>query len=195
MANKLVKKERNKNKDADMMKAGSFGKRCFAFVVDWYVGAAIASMPAIFLWEKLTGEVSPNTDLILFESPYGYIAGLLGIVFALAYYYIVPLAAWKGQTLGKRLMKLQIVDVDGSSISAGNLFLRQFVGIMILEAAFLMTGNMFSQMITMATTEMVGTVIGWIQIAAFIISVLLVWRKGYAIHDLLGRSSVIEYKN
>lgn len=169
-------------------------KRAFAYVLDWYLGSAFSSIPVGILWNMRTGETAINTDLLLFENSYGLLAGLLGILFGAIYFYAVPQLIWKGQTLGKRLMRIRIAGEDGGTLSAGRMALRQIVGVMLLEGAFMLTGNYFTQMISIVAFDMVGKLFNYIIFAVFIISACLIWKDRTAIHDMLVHSIVIENK-
>lgn len=148
-----------KEKEKFLPVSAMLGKRAFAFLIDWYLGSAFSVIPLGIIWNMLTKEEIINTDLKLFESPYCWLAGMLGLLFGAIYYYIVPLCCWKGQTLGKKLMKLQIVGEDNNPIPAGRLGVRQIAGVVILEGAFMLTGQYALQMVTMLTFESVGIVL------------------------------------
>lgn len=167
-------------------------KRGFAFVLDWYLGSAFSTIPIGLLWNKLTGELSINTDLTLFESPYGFLAGTFGLLFGIFYFYIVPAFVWQGQTFGKKLLSIKIVHEDGMELSKGMLALRQIVGILFLEGAYMLTGNYIIQMVSMATVPMAGKILSYLMAALLIGSVALTVKYNRSIHDFLAHSIVIE---
>lgn len=167
-------------------------KRGFAFVLDWYLGSAFSTIPIGLLWNKLTGELSINTDLTLFEGPYGFFAGAFGLLFGILYFYIVPAFVWQGQTFGKKLLNIKIVHEDGMELSKGMLALRQIVGILFLEGAYMLTGNYIIQMVSMATVPMAGKILSYLMAALLIGSVVLTVKYNRSIHDFLAHSIVIE---
>ena len=134
-----------------------WSRRGFAYLLDGYLGSAFSVIPVGLLWNMLTEEVVINTDLTLFDAPYGWLAGFLGLVFGAIYYYVIPMWVWKGQTLGKRLMNLRIVGEDNNPLPAGRLAVRQLAGVMLLEGAFLLTGQYAVQMLTMLTLGAAGS--------------------------------------
>ena len=185
-----MKKNRT-DKAAPKVIPAPLNRRGFAFLLDWYLGSAFSAVPVGILWNMQTGETAINTDVTLFEAPWGWLAGLLGLLFGAAYYYVVPLKIWKGQTFGKRLMNIRIVGEDGGALPAGRLAVRQLVGIMILESSFMLTGQYATQMVTMLTAGAIGNALNYLMLGAFLISVWMVFKKGKAVHDLWSDSQVV----
>lgn len=187
-----MKKTYTKKNTKEIYRYAPINKRGFAFVLDWYLGSAFCTIPVGLLWNKLTNETTINTDLSLFESPYGLLAGLLGLLFGAVYFYLIPLAVWEGQTLGKKLFGVRIVAEDGTKLPAGRLAFRQLVGIILLEGTYMMTGDLIVQMISILMGETVGKVFSYVTVALFIGSIILTVKNNKAIHDFLAHSIVIE---
>lgn len=181
--------ERKNNSEA---KSAPWNRRVFAFLLDWYLGSAVSAVPVGLMWNMLTGEEVINTDLALFEKPYGWMAGMLGLLFGAAYYYLLPLWGWKGQTLGKKLMKLKIVGEDNQPLPAGRLAVRQLVGVMFLEGAFMLTGQYAVWMFSMLTVGAAGRMLNYLLFGVFLISAWLAFREGKAAHDIWVHSKVVE---
>lgn len=171
-----------------------WNRRGFAYLIDGYIGSAFSVIPVGLLWNMLTGEEVINTDLMLFDAPYGWLAGFLGLAFGVIYYYIVPLWGWKGQTLGKKLMNLRIVGEDNNPLPAGRLAVRQLAGVMLLEGAFLLTGQYAVQMFAMLTLGAAGKALNYLLFGVFLISAWLAFRDGKAAHDIWAGSKVIDDK-
>jgi len=184
-----------KEKRNDIPAPAPWNRRGFAFLLDWYMGSAFSAIPVGLMWNMLTGEKAVNTDLMLFEGAYGWIAGMLGLLFGAVYYYVIPLSVWKGQTLGKKLMRLQIVGEDYRPVPAGRLAIRQLLGVMILEGAFMLTGQYAVQMVTMLTFGTATRMLNYLLAGVFFLSAWLAFRDGKAAHDFWAHSKVIEYKN
>lgn len=185
---------KGKKKSEPVYVPAPWSRRGFAYLLDGYLGSAFSVIPVGLLWNMLTGEVVINTDLTLFDAPYGWLAGFLGLVFGAIYYYVIPMWVWKGQTLGKRLMNLRIVGEDNNPLPAGRLAVRQLAGVMLLEGAFLLTGQYAVQMLTMLTLGAAGKALNYLLFGVFIVSVWLAYRDGKAAHDIWAGSKVIDNK-
>ncbi len=185
-------REKNGKSYEKEMAYASLGKRAFAFLLDWYLGSVFSAIPVGFFWKKLTGEMEINTDITLFEEPYGYLAGALGLLFGVLYFYIVPAYVWDGQTFAKRLMRIKMVDENGGKLAKSHIALRQIVGILFLEGAYMLTGNYIVGMVSMATTDTVGRMLSYLMVMLFMGSVVLTVKSRKAIHDYMAHSIVIE---
>lgn len=172
-------------------KKAPFNKRAFAYIIDWYFGWVFCALPVYWLWNVVTKEANINTDITLFPKPYGIVAGLLGLLFGVIYYYVVPLKL-DGQTLGKKILSLKIVGENGEKLSAANLAKRQILDVMILESSFMITGDYVAKIISMFTFDIVGKVINYVMLVTFLVSCYMAFKKGTAIHDSFGHSMVVE---
>lgn len=105
---------------------GGFWRRLFGILLD----AIIVGVPLAILAYILTGETEGNsfTNLLSF-----------------LYYLIVPVA-WMGYTVGKRIVGVRIVKVNGEQVGIGTMLLRTFVagiiyavtiGIALIVSAFM----------------------------------------------------------
>ena len=101
----------------------SLSRRFFAYLFDWYVGGLATALPIAFFSMRQYHTVQ-NQNIMLFSAPYGVIAGVLALMCAVLYYAVIPTWGWKGQTPGKRLLRLKIVQADGADASARIIFLR-----------------------------------------------------------------------
>ncbi len=105
------------------LRAASFGRRAAAKLLDFAFGVSVMS-PAVGLtmWFALSG--SADADTIV-----PYLAGVIGVSLLLSstglivYTFIVEYRV--GQTVGKRLVGLSVVQESGTRISLGQSFVRQ----------------------------------------------------------------------
>jgi uncharacterized RDD family membrane protein YckC len=92
---------------------GSFWRRLLAFIVDAILVGIVGGIIAI-----------PFSDAFCRMGNWGR---LVGFCIALPYYAIFNSVVGKGQTIGKRLLSLEVVDARGSAISLETSFLRYAV--------------------------------------------------------------------
>ena len=145
-------------------------RRVGAFLIDWYVGALATALPIAVIATQLGREMT-DQNIAAYEGQWGLIAGLLGILFGVAYYALVPLLM-HGQTLGKRICKVRIVSKDGSDASSLALLGRQVLGLMFIEGASVGTSTVIWQVVHIVTgvnllvyAMAIGTVVTLVSIA------------------------------
>jgi len=103
--------------DAERLKA-PFLLRCGAVLIDYIL---LVSVPVISL--LLTRVFEDEPSKFLKSTTTGW---LIMILLALTNYIILPM--FSGQTIGKILTGLKIVNTDGSSPSVGKLLIRHIIG-------------------------------------------------------------------
>lgn len=185
-----------KEKKIDKSKEVSLTSRFLSYLIDWYVGGLCTSIPISIISQKLTNTML-NQNIIEFKEPYGIIAGILAILFAIFYFVIVPTYIYKGQTLGKRICKIKIVQKSNKDITLKNILLRQVLGIMIIEGTLISASAIWHSVLTIITKI---NFVSPLMYAGFVLtgfSIILMLFKGEnrAIHDYLAGTKVIVSKN
>ena len=175
----------------------TFVTRVIAYAIDWALGGVICGLPAVAIYGLVTKRSDMFSDLYVFPSlgfSYGwsYLAGFLCFIVALVYLIYIPYKVYPGQTLGKRIMKLKIVRLDGKPLDIKTLVIRHILGLMILESVSVIVSRYLRQMLTLATGfyfEYYLTAVG-----AFItmVSAIIVYNtpSRRAIHDYLAKTRV-----
>lgn len=172
--------------------SASLTKRGFSYLIDWYVGALCAALPISLVSQKLYGTMTKQ-NLLKIEQPYGAIAGVVGIVFALIYYIYIPYHVYKGQTLGKHICKIKIVQENDQDITLKSLILRQGLGIIVVEGALYSVSTLWHQLVTLITHINVVTPLMYAGLVIGAIStIMIVFTKPHrAIHDYIGNTKVV----
>ena len=114
-----------------------FWVRAGAFAVDWIIAyVAAAAVAAIIGFSVTTGDVDPTTadDISIAFSSINY--SFLLIFWGIAVAHSVILTAWRGQTLGKMLLRIQVVDTNGNLPPLPRLLARELIRAVILLALF-----------------------------------------------------------
>lgn len=128
---------------------------------------------------------------ILFGKQFAQIGGwgrLVGFLIALGYFGVLNSYLGKGQSIGKRITKIRVIDEDGECISLNRSLLRSTV----LELPFFLNGIMLAPSILMSP---VGTIIGLIifGIGGGIIYFYIFNRQTrQSLHDLICRTYVVK---
>lgn len=169
-------------------------RRAFAYVLDWYLASVVASIPVLLIYGMESGKTGAPQSLSEMSLSSGITAGILAILFAAIYYVVIPTKVNKGQTLGKRLLSIKVVNNDGSDVNLFTMIKRELLGVMIVEGALVCSGDYFRQIIHMFTSDNIYGLIIKLGFAISIISILimLVSKEKRMIHDFIGNTKVIE---
>ena len=114
-----------------------FWIRFAAFVADWiiaYLGAALVA--AIIGISMTSGDVEPEQlqDVSITLENFNY--SFLLLFCAISAVYAVVMTVWKGQTLGKMLLRIQVVDANGNVPPWRKAVIRELLRGVILLALF-----------------------------------------------------------
>lgn len=118
-----------------------------------------------------------------------YLESVVSIICYLLYFVVMPLFT-KGQTLGKKLMKIKIVNNDGSEVGTNGLLFRGLILYGILSSIITLILLLVTSKSTyIGTSGNITALFGLINIVSFVM--ILVRKDGRGIHDLLGNTKVI----
>lgn len=149
-----------------------FWRRLLALLIDSLVLGLTGMACGLFLFDQLAS--------------LGRWGRLMGFFVALAYFGVLNSAVGRGQTVGKRVMKIEVVDRIGRHISLGRSLLRY----VILSAPFFLNGAPIPQIVV---TSPIGPVIPFVLFALYgAIVYLYVFnrRTRQSLHDLVVGSFV-----
>jgi uncharacterized RDD family membrane protein YckC len=104
--------------------------RLLAWLVDWAVVAALASVLSLVtaIFSALAGEAAQGVALLL------YFALSIG-------YSIVLESRWRGQTLGKRLLRLRVMDAQGLRLKFSQICIRNLLRVVDMLPLFYFVGG------------------------------------------------------
>ena len=111
MATKVVKAKKERKiryEDAPLV------KRFISYLIDWYVGALCTAIPIAIISQKLTNTML-NQNIVEFKQPYGIIAGILAVLFAI-FYFVLIMPQRKKQKQQKAMIDAAVVGDDIVSI-------------------------------------------------------------------------------
>lgn len=170
-------------------------KRTIAYIIDWYLGAIFASLPIVFIYSCTYNDKTMISNLLTISQKntmIAIIAGVLSLLFAFFYYVFIPYKIWQGQTLGKHIMKIKIVQEDNQNMTFSKLFLRQVIGLWLIEGAAISASATFRQLSEIISGQS-QVILYWQYIAYAItfVSCLLLIVKQKSLHDYLAKTDVI----
>ncbi|CAI3623344.1 putative membrane protein, RDD domain [Clostridium neonatale] len=175
-----------------------FLRRSVAYIIDWYIGGVLASLPLIIIYMINNDNVTIIPQNIeIFKYLLNIIVGLLSFMVAVFYYVLVPMYIYEGQTLGKKIASLKIMSNDNLKASRRQVFIRQFVVILLLEGSLFTSSNMLHQVLNVFSGVKITTIYSRIGLFITAISIILVilLKSRRAIHDVISGTRVIKYKS
>jgi len=108
---------------ASTLPIASFRRRVFAFLIDFSMMLVIAiliTLPNVFSLVSGTGAFPSHIDIILV------------VALALLWGYSTLLEGFEGQSLGKRIVGLKVIRIDGKSLSYDRAAIRNFGKVFLL---------------------------------------------------------------
>ncbi len=170
----------------------SLTRRIMSYFIDWYLGALCTAFPIAIVSQKLYGTMLKQ-NIMKIQQPYGFIAGIIGILCALFYYIYVPCFIYKGQTLGKYLCKIKIIQVDLQEVSCKSMILRQGLGMIVVEGILVSASSLWHQLVSLCIHINIVSIMMY---AGFVIggisALMVVFTKEHrALHDYIGKTKVV----
>lgn len=170
-----------------------FFKRFFAYLLDFYIGMLLCSLPIVLANGILNQSEKMQMNLFYFEGMTFYIVAALSLLMGFWYYVYIPCKVWKGQTLAKHLFHFKIVKMDGSDVDLKSLFLRQVIGMFIIEGSVIAASSLLRQIMTYVTTiNFVDPLIYAGLVITVLSAIMMIFGKNRRmLHDFIGTTMVV----
>lgn len=104
--------------------------RCLAFTLDFFCILLLVNISSVFA--RFVVLISPDTASALSILLYFLVSLLYGIILEWG---------WNGQTIGKKLFRLRVVDADGLKLSASQVLIRNILRMVDVLPGFYMIGG------------------------------------------------------
>lgn len=170
--------------------------RIVAYIIDWYVATMVSSIPIVIITSIVNHTTVITQELNKLPLMWGVITGILAIIFYLGYYFVLELKVYKGQTFGKRIMKLKVVKDDGNDVDFKSILLREGLGVMIIEGYLANSSSYLRQIIQLFTDVNIMDIsvylFGIISAISILMGVASPSRK--MIHDYIAKTHIISTK-
>lgn len=169
-------------------------RRVLAMVFDWYISSMLAAIPVLYMYSVQSGKTGTPASLLEMSTGVGLIAGVIGIIIVSLYYVAVPLKKNKGQTLGKRMFGIKVVQDDGSDVNVKVLLKREILGVALIEGGIVASSKYFREIFLLLELNIVYEVLAVLaMIIPFIAIVIMIFNKNSKmIHDFVGGTKVVE---
>lgn len=168
-------------------------KRLFAYVIDWYAASMLAGIPVVLIYSIFFQDLEITQNITLLPMPYSILAGILAIIIYLAYFIIVPLKIYPGQTFAKKIMNIKVVKSDDSDVDFMSLFKREVIGVMIVEGYIAASSSYFHQIINILIGQDLNHI--YIYLFGIMTAISMLWacaspqRKMF--HDYIGKTKLV----
>lgn len=169
-------------------------RRAVAYFVDWMLLATGMNILVVAVAFGLTGKLYAGLlPLVFFEAPMQIILLAVLAAIELLYYCGVPRYVWKGQTLGKRIMGVQVRRADGGRASLPTLVLRDLVCIVLIEGCFSPLSNYVRNALMLVCSSDVIQMTIWASwaLGAISIGMMLFTKRHRMLHDVLSGTIVV----
>lgn len=170
--------------------------RLIAYFIDWYIATMVAGIPIVLINSFVKHTTDVSQDLSTLPTNMAILAGILGIVFYIGYFVVLELFVYKGQTFGKRIMKIKVVKQDGSNVDFWTIIKREVIGVMLIEGYIANSSSYLRQIVSIATgvnvMDMAVYLFGIISAISILMGMVSTSRK--MIHDYIAGTCEISNK-
>ncbi len=169
-------------------------RRFFAMVIDWYLTNMLAVIPITFYFRGDDYLQPYMFELNEYSFQIGLLLGVYAIIIGIIYYVIIPSFVWKGQTLGKKLCKIQVIDQDAHDVTLQTMIKRELFGAVILEGGIVITATYLRKLLPLFGLVHFVTPLKYIAYALTIISIGYAYFQpmSQAFHDKIANTLVIK---
>ncbi len=189
--NQKKKKEQIRNYDVLRVRM----RRFFAMIIDWYLAQMIAVLPITFYFRGGDYLKASMFKLENYDFQVGLFLGVFGIVVGIIYYVLIPIF-WKGQTIGKKICKIKIVQVDGSPVRPLSIVVRELIGSTFLEGGIIIIATYMRRMLPLFGMVMLVEPLKYIAYGLTIASIVYAYFQplSQSFHDKIAKTVVVSEK-
>lgn len=112
-------------------------RRFIAFIVDWYICSLLTILPVVYFQTVANGQLTLQNRIDNLPFSQQLMCVAIAIVIFILYYCIFPALknenGTSGQTIGRKLLKIEVRNVEGGNVSIRHLLMRDLLGVLILQ--------------------------------------------------------------
>lgn len=168
-------------------------RRGIACAADGYICCVLVALVISMFAVNTSNGNMVLLDLTALPPDKALFAGLLAIGICILYYVVVPMFIWSGQTIGKKLCKIKIVDEQNQKCSMISLVKRQFVGLMLIDSYLTASTIFIVQLISISFDANIAKYIEYYFIVMTVVSIgqLFLSKKHSTLHDVIAKTKLI----
>lgn len=172
-------------------------KRLAAYGIDWYLSALCMSLAVVVITSINQNDLIVENVLSNLPNGLALLALVMGMILTVLYFLIPELLMKKkhqGQTFGKMIMKIKVVNTDGSPATLKALFIRYFIGLILIEQTLNSASFSLRTFISMVSSNEVSQCVYYIGLAITFLSLVLMFTRpeGKMLHDVIAKTKVVE---
>lgn len=169
-------------------------RRLVAYIIDWYLITFLMNSLLVIIDVYKKGSLISNVvPISVFDKNEQLV--ILGILFIveIVYFCVIPRYVFKGQTIGKKILKIKIINDNGSEATFMNLLRRDLLGVVIVEGSFVPLSNYIRNVLMPYVGRVPVRYLVYLFTIISLVSVsLLVFEKnGRMFHDYIGGTKVV----
>lgn len=172
-------------------------KRFLAYLIDNIVLALLYAIPMNYIYSLITKKIEKKITLDMFELSYALI--IFTICLFISFYYLIYIPVYKspGKTIGKRAFGIKVVKEDGSNPDFKTMFIREAIGVILLEGATYPISGYAYNLVGMLTEPNIEKILTYIFgiITAISVMYALINKNNAMFHDRIAKTKVISIKN
>lgn len=167
-------------------------RRVGAAIIDWYLSTMLAST-SVTLFSHHLGPIDSQTfSLMNYSMNRALFIGIYAIIVGIIYCVIIPKVLFLGQTIGKRIFKIKVIQQNDTDIKWSTLFKREILGSTLLEGGITVTGTYLRQLLA----YLIGFSFKYLMYFAYIITILsivfaYIKPDTLMFHDVISKTKVV----
>lgn len=169
-------------------------RRFIALFIDWYITSMIAAMPITFYFRENSYVVLEDFRLEHYSMDIALFIGLFALITGIIYYIIIPAFVFKGQTLGKKICKIKVIQQNQREVNLKTLIIREGLGSILIEGGILVTASYFRQLIQLFLS--INILENWMYLTYIITLCSIAYAyfntKTLCFHDIISKTMVVQ---
>ena len=190
--------KKNKSKAKSKYAKDITQRRVEAYIIDWILSGILIGLPEVLVYGALVKNGEVFKDLYSFagrgfSSSWAYLCCALSFIIFVIYFVYIPVYKYPGQTLGKKIRKICVVDRDSNTpANLAHMCLREIVGLLVVEGVANIMGSFIRQTATLVTGFYIETYLLPVAYALTMVSAMMVYlsKNSLAIHDYIANTKV-----